>query len=183
MNGRQLFALSKRVTDEISGVSERIAKIENQPGPVSPDGRKRDKDAKPAPLDGGGQRATNIAKGVADTDGVNVKQLNDVVANGVKNGVQQANAYTDLQVNSVRADMEHDRKDAQGGSASAIAIANLPQAYAGESMVSLAGGAFDGQSAVALGVSTSTQNWTVKASFTTNTRGSYGGGAGVGYRF
>ncbi len=51
----------------------------------------------------------NVSASVALTDAVNVQQLNDSVS-------------------GVRSQIEHDRKDAKGGTASAIAIISLPQA-------------------------------------------------------
>ncbi|NTZ09454.1 YadA family autotransporter adhesin [Burkholderia metallica] len=113
------------------------------------------------------RQITNVAAGTAPTDAVNVQQLND-------------------HIGSVRSDMDHYRRDASGGIASAVAIANLPQAsLAGESMVAVAGGTYSGQSAVAFGVSTATRNgrWVVKASGSTNTRGTVAVGAGAGYRW
>ncbi|MDR0245114.1 MAG: YadA-like family protein [Burkholderia sp.] len=113
------------------------------------------------------RQITNVAAGTAPTDAVNVQQLRD-------------------QIGSVRSDVDHYRRDASGGIASAVAIANLPQAsLAGESMVSLAGGTYSGQSAVAFGLSTATRNgrWIVKASGSTNTRGTVAVGAGAGYRW
>ncbi|KVH53707.1 adhesin [Burkholderia sp. MSMB1072] len=113
------------------------------------------------------RQITHVAPGTAPTDAVNVQQLND-------------------HIGSVRSDMDHYRRDASGGIASAVAIANLPQAsLAGESMVSVAGGTYSGQSAVAFGVSTATRNgrWVVKASGSTNTRGTVAVGAGAGYRW
>lgn len=113
------------------------------------------------------RQITNVAAGTAPTDAVNVQQLND-------------------HIGSVRSDMDHYRRDASGGIASAVAIANLPQAsLAGESMVAIAGGTYSGQSAVAFGVSTATRNgrWVIKASGSTNTRGTVAVGAGAGYRF
>nr|WP_249744559.1 YadA family autotransporter adhesin [Burkholderia pyrrocinia] len=113
------------------------------------------------------RQITNVKAGTAPTDAVNVQQLND-------------------QISSVRSDIDHYRRDASGGIASAVAIANLPQAsLAGESMVSIAGGTYSGQSAVAFGLSTATRNgrWVVKASGSTNTRGTVAVGAGAGYRW
>lgn len=113
------------------------------------------------------RQITNVKAGTAPTDAVNVQQLND-------------------KIGSVRADIDHYRRDASGGIASAVAIANLPQAsLAGESMVSIAGGTYSGQSAVAFGLSTATRNgrWVVKASGSTNTRGTVAVGAGAGYRW
>ncbi|WP_338638573.1 YadA family autotransporter adhesin [Burkholderia pyrrocinia] len=113
------------------------------------------------------RQITNVKAGTAPTDAVNVQQLND-------------------KIGSVRSDIDHYRRDASGGIASAVAIANLPQAsLAGESMVSVAGGTYSGQSAVAFGLSTATRNgrWVVKASGSTNTRGTVAVGAGAGYRW
>ncbi len=167
VNGSQLFALSSRV--------DKLEKPSPQPAPKPDDSRPRPKVA----LDAGNHVIANVAAGVAESDAVNVGQLNAAM----KAGIDTAYAHTDSEVARVRMEMEHDRKDASGGSASAIAIANLPQAYPGESMLSVAGGTFGGQSSVALGLSTATKKWSVKVSFTGNTRGSYGGGAGAGYRF
>ncbi|MBN3818092.1 adhesin [Paraburkholderia sp. Se-20369] len=113
------------------------------------------------------RQITNVARGTAPTDAVNVQQLND-------------------EIGGVRSDVDHYRRDASGGIASAVAIANLPQAsLAGESMVSVAGGTYSGQSAVAFGLSTASRNgrWVVKASGSTNTRGTVAVGAGAGYRW
>ncbi|MGU8077093.1 YadA family autotransporter adhesin [Burkholderia pyrrocinia] len=106
---------------------------------------------------------SNVSAGVAPTDAVNVRQLNDSVA-------------------SVRSQVEHDRADANGGTASAVAIASLPQAPApGRSVVSVGGGTYAGQSAVAVGMSTYAGRWILKASGSTNTRGTVAAGAGAAY--
>lgn len=113
------------------------------------------------------RQIANVKAGTAPTDAVNVQQLRD-------------------QIGSVRNDIDHYRRDASGGIASAVAIANLPQAsLAGESMVSIAGGTYSGQSAVAFGLSSAMRNgrWVVKASGSTNTRGTVAIGAGAGYRW
>lgn len=58
---------------------------------------------------GAERQITNVADGTASTDAVNVRQLNSTA-------------------NWVRDDMQKYRRDANAGSASAIAMANLPQA-------------------------------------------------------
>ncbi|WP_323123157.1 YadA family autotransporter adhesin [Burkholderia alba] len=106
---------------------------------------------------------SNVSAGVAPTDAVNVGQLNDSIS-------------------GVRSQIEHDRKDASGGTASAVAIASLPQAPApGTSVVSVGGGTYAGQSAMAVGMSTYVGRWILKASGSTNTRGTVAGGLGAGY--
>ncbi|KVG30511.1 hypothetical protein WJ30_18475 [Burkholderia diffusa] len=116
---------------------------------------------------GNERQITNVADGTAPTDAVNVRQMNSALG-------------------SLRSDVEDYRRDSNAGTASAVAIANLPQAaLPGESMVSVAGGTYAGQSAVAFGLSTATRNgkWVAKASGSTNTRGTVAVGAGVGYRW
>nr|WP_244206440.1 YadA-like family protein [Caballeronia pedi] len=167
VNGSQLFALSSRV--------DKLEKPSLHPAPMPDNSRSTPNGA----LDARNHVVANVATGVAESDAVNVGQLNAAM----KAGIDTAYSHIDSEVARVRMEMEHDRKDASGGTASAIAIANLPQAYPGESMLSVAGGTFGGQSSVALGLSTATKRWSVKASVTGNTRGSYGGGAGAGYRF
>ncbi|MCW3678889.1 YadA-like family protein, partial [Burkholderia cenocepacia] len=96
---------------------------------------------------------TNVSAGTAPTDAVNVQQLNDTVTN-LSNRI------------------EHDRRDANGGIAAAVAIASLPQAPApGKSMVAIGGGTYGGQSAMALGISTYAGHWILKANGSTDTRG------------
>lgn len=65
------------------------------------------------------------------------------------------------------------------------AMASLPQPYSpGASMVCMGGGAYQNQSAVALRVSTISDNgkWVTKVSGTTNTQGDFGASVGVGYK-
>ncbi|UQQ17246.1 YadA-like family protein [Salmonella sp. WGH-01] len=60
-----------------------------------------------------------------------------------------------------------------GGIASAMAMAGLPQAYApGANMTSIAGGTFNGESAVAIGVSMVSESggWVYKLQGTSNSR-------------
>ncbi|WP_152683223.1 YadA family autotransporter adhesin [Burkholderia contaminans] len=106
---------------------------------------------------------TNVSAGTAPTDAVNVQQLNDTVTN-LSNRI------------------EHDRRDANGGIAAAVAIASLPQAPApGKSMVAIGGGTYGGQSAMALGISTYAGHWILKANGSTDTRGTVAAGVGAGF--
>ncbi|MGF6485758.1 YadA-like family protein [Paraburkholderia sp. JPY419] len=128
------------------------------------------------------RQITNVAAGTADTDAVNVGQMNSSVAQGV----QQANNYTDMRFNDLNSTIDSIAKKSYSGSAAAIATANLPQApAAGKSIVAVAGGTYAGQSAVAVGLSTFTRNgkWIIKASGSTTTAGSFAVGAGAGFVF
>jgi len=120
----------------------------------------------------------NVAAGVAGTDAVNVNQLNA--------GIAGANQYTDTKFGQIRGDLNKIAKEASAGAAGAMAMANLPQAYLpGKSMVSVGVGGFDGEAALALGVSKLSDNgrWVVKFSGTANSRGKVGVGAGAGFHW
>ncbi|MFZ3119671.1 MAG: YadA family autotransporter adhesin, partial [Variovorax sp.] len=120
----------------------------------------------------------NVAEGVAGTDAVNVNQLNA--------GLAGARQYTDQRFNQLSGDVRKVAKQASAGTASAIAMANLPQAYIpGKSMVSVGVGGFDGEAGLALGVSKLSDNarWVVKFSATGNSRGKFGVGAGAGFHW
>ena len=76
-------------------------------------------------------------------------------------------------------------KRAKAGTASAIATAGLPQAYRpGASMVAAAGGYYDGQSAVAIGVSSISDNgkWIIKGAANVNSKEA-GAVVGIGYQW
>ena len=72
----------------------------------------------------------------------------------------------------------------KAGHASALAAAGLMQAYApGQSSATAAIGQFQGQSAVAVGFSSLSDNgkFGVKGSITANTQNEVGGNVGIGY--
>ncbi|TAM50702.1 MAG: hemagluttinin domain protein, partial [Paraburkholderia sp.] len=120
----------------------------------------------------------NVAAGTAANDAVNVQQLN--------NALTQANSYTDNQVAGIRNSLDSYRRDADGGAATAMAVAGLPQPTGpGRSMVAIAGSVYRGQSGQALGISTISENdhWVYKAAVSSNTRGSYGAVVGAGYQW
>ena len=120
----------------------------------------------------------NVGEGVAGTDAVNVNQLNA--------GLEGNRQYTDQRFNQLNNDLRKTAKQANAGTASAIAMANLPQAYIpGKSMVSLGVGGYDGEAGIALGVSKLSDNgrWVVKFSATGNSRSKFGVGAGAGFHW
>jgi len=127
---------------------------------------------------GGERQVTNVAAGTQNTDAVNVGQLKD--------GVNNANQYTNQKFSDLK-NMVNDQKDKlSAGIAGAMAMAGLPQPYqAGASMVGMAGGTYQGESAIALGVSTISDNgkWVTKLSGTTNSKGDTGAAVGVGYQW
>ncbi|MGE8452473.1 MAG: YadA family autotransporter adhesin, partial [Pseudomonadales bacterium] len=120
---------------------------------------------------GGERQITNVAAGTAGTDGVNVSQLNDT-----KNDI----------INYTNGKLANLRNDANAGTASAMAMAALPQAtLPGKGMFALGGGTYGGQSSLAVGVSGMSESgkWVLKANATTNTRGNVGAAVGVGFHW
>ncbi|AKX53385.1 YadA-like family protein [Thiopseudomonas alkaliphila] len=120
------------------------------------------------------KQITNVADGVAPKDAVNVSQLENV-----KNDLH-------TEIGGVRRDLHKVDRKLRAGIAAAMATAALPQAYLpGKSMVGIGGGTWNGESGVALGVSTITDNgkWVFKFSGNASTRGDYGGTVGAGYQW
>ena len=123
-----------------------------------------------AGIDAGNQKLTNVAAGTEATDAVNVSQLN-AVSGSINNLSNRINEVED---------------NANAGTATAIAIANLPQAYEpGARVFSVAAGTYEGETGYALGYSAISDggNWIIKASGTANSQQKFGAGAGVGYRW
>ncbi|MBV8042591.1 YadA-like family protein, partial [Pluralibacter sp.] len=127
---------------------------------------------------GNERQIANVAAGTQGTDAVNLNQLNK--------GISSANQYTDKRFNDLKNTVDDNNDKLSAGIAGAMAMAALPQPYsAGGSMVGLGGGTYQGQSAVALGVSTISDNgkWVTKLSGTTNSKGDVGAAIGVGYQW
>ena len=125
-------------------------------------------------INAGGKPITNVAAGKADTDAVNVSQLKAAV--GGFNNV----------VNHLGNEIHRVDREARAGTASAAAMANLPQAYLpGKSMFAIAGAGHRGEHGYAVGLSTISDNgkWIIKSSVSGNTRGDVTYGAGVGYQW
>lgn len=125
---------------------------------------------------------SNIANGVRANDAVNVGQLNSALSGAIG----QANAYTDIRITELSYDLRKLRNDGDAGTAGALAVAALPQAYeAGKSMIAIGGGTNQGESAFAFGFSKASPDGhiVIKAGATYNSRGKVAGNAGVGYQF
>ena len=124
-----------------------------------------------------GAKVTNVAKGritSGSTDAINGGQLYDVASQ-----VSQHLGNLNHRINKVG-------KNADAGTASALAASQLPQAYIpGKSMVAVAGGTYQGQNGLALGVSRISDNGKViiRLSGTANSQGKKGVAAGIGYQW
>ena len=128
-------------------------------------------------IDAGNKQITNVAPGriTADsTDAVNGSQLHEVKAD-MNNKINHLNG----QVNKLG-------KRVNAGTASALAASQLPQAYIpGKSMVSVAAGNYQGQNAVALGMSRISDNGKIiiRLAGTSDTQGKVGVAVGAGYHW
>ena len=130
-------------------------------------------DSNDVTLNSGGSSASihNVNAGTAVTDAVNVGQMN----NGLQRVADWSKTYAD--------NIGH---QASAGVASAMAMANMPVAYApNQSSVGMGVGSFRGQSSIALGMSTISPSgrYVFKATASTDSRGDTGVGLGAAITF
>ena len=110
----------------------------------------------------------------AGQPGVNVNQLNAGLGTVSQN------------VNALRTELAATRKDANAGTAGAMAMAGMPQAYLpGKSMFAAGAATYEGQTAIAIGLSKISDNgkWVTKITGSANSRGKVGAAVGVGYQW
>ena len=118
-------------------------------------------------LNNGGNRIVNVASGVNPMDAVNKAQLD------------QAERNIQRRIDKVS-------KKADAGTASAIAQGSIPQVSApGKMGIGIGSGFYGDQSSISLGASRMTDNgkWIFKGSFSSNTQGKVGVGAGAMYQW
>ncbi|MGM8903457.1 YadA family autotransporter adhesin [Psychrobacter sp. 2U2] len=125
-------------------------------------------------IDAGGKVITGVADGVEVNDAVNLGQLNALDS-------KLSNSVNDLgyKIGEVE-------DDANAGISAAMAMSSLPQAYIpGKSMVGGGVATYNGESAVAIGVSKVSDNgrWVMKINGTADTQGNAGGAIGAGFHF
>ena len=114
---------------------------------------------------------TNVADGKRPSEAVNLGQLST--------GLEHVTTQLRNELNGVS-------KDANAGTAAAIAMANMPQAFTpGKSMIAAGAGYYEGQTALSIGVSKLSDNgrWVIKFSGSADTRGKVGVGAGAGFQW
>ncbi len=126
----------------------------------------------------GTTRISNVSAGVNNNDAVNYAQL--------KQSVQETKQYTDQRMVEMDNKLSKTESKLSGGIASAMAMTGLPQAYTpGASMASIGGDTYNGESAVALGVSMVSANgrWVYKLQGSTNSQGEYSAALGAGIQW
>jgi len=200
VNGSQLFATNQQVatnTADIQTINNNLAgstvvavQYSNPATPTVSNGGTITNDvtligANPAaPV-----RVHNVAAGTLPNDAVNLGQMQS----GLAATLADAQAYTDDRFEVIGFDLaELDdrvgrlREDAFNGTAAAMALAGIPQTMdAGRSMVGGGVGHYRGETAFAIGLSTSFNDGraVVKAAGTMDTRGKGGFAAGAGFSF
>lgn len=120
------------------------------------------------------RQVTHVAAGTAGTDAVNLNQLR-----ALESGVGE-------QLAGVRRDAQRLDNRLSAGVAAAMAMSALPQAYLpGRSMMSMGGATWRGESGMAMGLSTVSDNgrWVMKGQASSTTRGDFGASVGVGFQW
>jgi peptidase propeptide and YPEB domain protein len=159
-NGKVTYATASNVTFDSVQFGDKGPKITNKAGNINvsgPDGKTPTK-------------ITGVAPGeisATSKDAINGSQLHAVASN------------LNNKINKVG-------KRADAGTASALAAANIPQAYTpGKSLVGIAAGNYQGQNGLAVGMSRISDNGKIiiRLSGTANSQGKTGVAAGVGYQW
>jgi hypothetical protein len=138
---------------------------------------------------GGSGRISGVSAGTSATDAVNLGQLQS----GLSSTMASSNAYTDSQfailedrISNLDFDLSDTRRDAFAGTASALAVAGIPQTIEpGKTMIGGAVGHYRGQTAFAIGISSTFAggNGVFKAGGTVDKHGKGGFNAGAGISF
>lgn len=189
----------KKITNVADGVNDNDAATVRQirhavasAGSVK-ESDKKDKWAKKRP-EAKGKNSVSIAGGSTDggrnnTVSVGSKGNKRTISN-VAPGVLNSDAATVGQLkaglNNVHGKLDEYKKDSRAGTASAMAIGNLPQStIPGKGMVSLGGGFYDGESAMAIGLSKMSDDgkWVVKGSASYDSQENAGAAVSVGFHF
>ena len=141
---------------------------------------------------GNGTDETRQVQGVAagvvsadSTDAINGSQLY-YTNQAINQNVTNIGNYVVNMGNQINQRIDNVESDSKAGTAAAMAVAGLPQAYLpGKSMMAVASGVYRGESGYAVGFSSISDggNWIIKGTATGNSRGHYGATAGVGYQW
>ena len=121
------------------------------------------------------RQITNVAGGTAATDAVNVRQLDAAITLFGNN--------SNAQFDALKSEVSSVRNNANAGTASAMAMASMPQSSIPGKVLLAAGTAYyEGESSLSVGISSFSENGRLIINFngTANSRGKTGAAVGVG---
>ncbi|PCF93490.1 YadA-like family protein, partial [Vreelandella nigrificans] len=121
-----------------------------------------------------GTTITNVAPGINTNDAVNLGQM------------QELSSRFENEILNVHGRIDNVERNANAGSASAIAASTVPQAWMpGKSMVGVGAGTYGGESAVSVGVSRLSDNgrWVIQGKVTGDSQSNFGAGIGAGWHW
>lgn len=130
--------------------------------------------AKNTVVDFGGNRVQSVGDAVYDSDAVNLGQL------------KRFGTHMNNEVKSLHKQLRQARKTAHAGTASALAVASMPQAWdPDQTGMSLGTAVYRGETGYALGLSrmSSSGRWIVKGALTADSRGGMGASIGTFFSF
>ncbi|WP_304341998.1 YadA family autotransporter adhesin, partial [Campylobacter ureolyticus] len=132
------------------------------------------------------ERPNTVSVGGLNKDGTVTQRTISNVAPGVLDSDAATMGQLRAGLNDVYGKLGEYKKDASAGTASALAVGNLPQAtIPGKGMVSLGSGFYDGQSAMAIGLSKMSDSgkWVFKGSASYDSQDKAGAALSVGFHF
>lgn len=124
---------------------------------------------------GNERQITNVAGGTAATDAVNVRQLDASITLFGNN--------SNTQFNALKSEVSSVRNNANAGTASAMAMASMPQSsIPGKILLATGTAYYEGESSLSVGISSFSENGRLIINFngTANSRGKTGAAVGVG---
>ena len=193
VNGSQLFATNQNVqqnTDDIQTINNNLAgstivavQYSNPDNPTASNGGTITNDVTLIGRDGAAPVALhNVADATAATDAVNLRQMEA----GLTGVLTDSMNYTDMRVAQIGFDLAELRDDAFSGTASAMAMASIPQALEpGRMMVGGGVGYYRGEASFGFGLSSAFADGkaVLKVSGTMGANGKGGVAAGAGFSF
>jgi autotransporter adhesin len=199
INGSQLYATNQvleDLSDQIGDVGEVAENAVTYQTVTNPDGSVTRTNN--VILQGGDPSApvviSNVGAGVADTDAVNVAQLNDRVDYAIETAndytdqvaettLTEANNYTDQKFNQLNQEMGSIRSEARTAAAIGLAAASLRyDDRPGKLSVAVGGGYWRDETALAFGAGYTSENGRVRANLSgTVADGDVGVGAGLSF--
>ncbi|WP_445263517.1 YadA-like family protein [Rhizobium rhizogenes] len=196
VNGSQLFATNQAVESVQGTVNNINTKVENVVQYDVVDGKRTNS----VTLIGGDINSPvvihKVAAGTADTDAVNVSQLNQTASttlnqantytdNRTAAAIQTANNYTDNKFNQLNSKLGNIQSEARQAAAIGLAAASLRyDDRPGKFSAAVGGGVWKGEGAFAFGVGYTSEDARLRTNLSgTVAGGSVGVGAGLSYTF